>query len=72
MTAETAFAATLADALAGLRDELADVRLGLDVAGAEQAVAARDELAHQIDDYLLPRLRQMDAPLLMVVLVAGG
>ena len=27
----------------------------------------RDELAGQIDDYLLPRLRQMDAPLLMVV-----
>ena len=31
------------------------------------AARVRDELVAQIDDYLLPRLRSMDAPLLMVV-----
>jgi hypothetical protein len=50
-----------------LRDELRDVRLELDVVDAAPARAVRDELVAQIDDYLLPRLRQMDAPLLMVV-----
>ena len=50
-----------------LRDDLGAVRLGLDVEGAEQARRIRDDLVGQIDDYLLPRLRQMDAPVLMVV-----
>jgi hypothetical protein len=54
-------------ALEGLRDALAAVGLGLDLPRVDRARAARDELARQIDDYLLPRLRQMDAPLLMVV-----
>jgi hypothetical protein len=57
----------LTDALAALGDELADVRIGLRLPGAEEAERARAELAGQIRDYLLPRLRQMDAPLLMVV-----
>ena len=35
--------------------------------GAAEARAVRDELVAQIDDYLVPRLEQMDAPLLMVV-----
>jgi hypothetical protein len=55
------------DALTQLRDELAGLELGLDVPGAEEARRARDGLVAQVDDYLLPRLRQMDAPLLMVV-----
>jgi hypothetical protein len=55
------------DALTRLRDELAGLELGLEVPGAEEARAARDGLVAQVDDYLLPRLRQMDAPLLMVV-----
>jgi hypothetical protein len=50
-----------------LRDDLSAVRLGLDVAGAGQARRTRDDLVGQIDDYLLPRLRQIDAPVLMVV-----
>jgi energy-coupling factor transporter ATP-binding protein EcfA2 len=53
--------------LVRLRDDLRAVRLGLDVEGAEQARRVRDALVGQIDDYLLPRLRQMDAPVLMVV-----
>jgi hypothetical protein len=55
------------EALERLRDELRTVRLQLDVVDAPPARHVRDELVAQIDDYLLPRLRQMDAPLLMVV-----
>jgi hypothetical protein len=55
------------DALERLRDELAAARLALDLADAERARSVRGELVAQIDDYLLPRLRQRDAPLLMVV-----
>jgi len=58
---------TLAGGLAALRDELRTLRLDLDVPGAERARLDRDELAGQIDDYLLPRLSALDAPLLMVV-----
>jgi len=35
--------------------------------GRDEAVSLRDELIGQIDDYLLPRLRSLDAPLLAVV-----
>jgi hypothetical protein len=57
----------LPDAVVRLRDELAAVRLDLEVPGAADARRARDDLVAQADDYLLPRLRQMDAPVLMVV-----
>jgi energy-coupling factor transporter ATP-binding protein EcfA2 len=54
-------------ALTALRERAAGVRLGLRLAGAEEASRTRDELVRQVDDYLLPRLRQLDAPLLAVV-----
>jgi len=54
-------------ALIELRDALASVELGLDLASAPAARHARAEVVAQVDDYLLPRLRRMDAPLLMVV-----
>jgi hypothetical protein len=57
----------LPDALIRLRDALTSLTLGLELPGSNRARRTRDELAAQIDDYLLPRLRQMDAPLLMVV-----
>src|ERR687896_250690 len=57
----------LPDALGRLRDDLAAVRLDLAVPGAEEARGARDDLVEQVDDYLLPRLAQMDAPALIVV-----
>jgi hypothetical protein len=57
----------LPDAVALLRDELSAVRLELEVPGAADARRARDDLVAQADDYLLPRLGQMDAPVLMVV-----
>ena len=54
-------------ALGRLRDDLAAVRLRLDVPGAEEARRVRDDLVAQVDDYLLPRLDRMDAPALIVV-----
>jgi energy-coupling factor transporter ATP-binding protein EcfA2 len=57
----------LPEAVGRLRDELAAVRLELELPGAADARQARDDLIAQSDDYLLPRLRQMDAPVLMVV-----
>lgn len=57
----------LPDALVRLRDALTSLRLGLELPAGGRARRTRSELAAQIDDYLLPRLRQMDAPLLMVV-----
>jgi len=64
---DSAAAVTLPGALIGLRDALAALTLGLVVPGAEAPREVRDELVGQIDDYLLPRLERMDAPLLMVV-----
>lgn len=50
-----------------LRDALRTVRLELEVPGTAEARRARDDLVAQVDDYVLPRLRQMDAPALIVV-----
>jgi hypothetical protein len=55
------------EALVRLRDEVALLELGLELPGAAEARRSRDEIVAQIEDYVLPRLRQMDAPLLMVV-----
>ncbi len=54
-------------ALTVLRDRAAAVRLGLEVPGAAEARRSRAEIVDQVDDYLLPRLAQLDAPLLAVV-----
>jgi energy-coupling factor transporter ATP-binding protein EcfA2 len=59
--------ANLPEALARLRDDLRAVRLDLAVPGAEEARRTRDDLVAQVDDYVLPRLGQMDAPALIVV-----
>lgn len=56
-----------ARALTRLSRALGSLRLDLEVGEAPAARTLRAELIDQIDDYLLPRLRQMDAPLLMVV-----
>src|SRR6478609_3114936 len=60
-------AAALSDGLVSLGERLRAVTLGLEVPGASQARRDRDELVAQIDDYLVPRLTNMDAPLLIVV-----
>jgi len=58
---------TLPAALAELAAALRDVELTLDVPGRDAAAATRHELVDQIEDYVLPRLERMQAPLLMVV-----
>jgi Cdc6-like AAA superfamily ATPase len=60
-------ATAVTDRLEELRAALTSLELGLALPGADAARGGRDELVAQIGDYLLPRLRQMDAPLLMVV-----
>ena len=59
-------------ALGRLRDDLKAVRLDLVLPGVEEARRARDDLVAQVDDYLLPRLGQMDAPALIVVCGSTG
>jgi len=54
-------------ALADLYEGLAAARMNLEVAGVVEARAARKELTGQIDDYLIPRLRDSEAPLLAVI-----
>jgi len=57
----------LVAALVALRDRVAALRLPLEVAGAAAARQEASGIGGQVDDYLLPRLRSLDAPLLTVV-----
>jgi len=54
-------------ALTDLRDVSAKVRFPLHLPGAEAARRAARGMVGQLDDYLLPRLDRLDAPLLVVV-----
>lgn len=54
-------------ALERLRDEVDALDLPLELPDAERARTDRARLLDQLDDYLLPRLREIDAPLLAVV-----
>ncbi|GAB3658940.1 dynamin family protein [Nocardioides korecus] len=57
----------LLSTLTTLRDALAQLRLPLEVPDAEQQRTQRGEMVDQLEDYVLPRLVQIDAPLLAVV-----
>lgn len=59
--------AALLAAVERLREGADAVRLPIGLDGAEEARATRRELVQQLDDYILPRLRSLDAPLLAVV-----
>jgi energy-coupling factor transporter ATP-binding protein EcfA2 len=54
-------------ALQQLRDRVAGLSFGLAVPGRDEAVRAARGVVDQVDDYLLPRLRDLDAPMLAVV-----
>lgn len=60
-------ATELAGALRGLRSALESVRLPLPGPSVEQSRSGRRALLDQLDDYVLPRLANLDAPLLAVV-----
>ncbi|MEO7753614.1 MAG: dynamin family protein [Terracoccus sp.] len=59
--------AALLGSVSGLRSAVADARLPLDLAGSEQSRLTRTRLLAQLDDYVIPRLTSLDAPLLAVV-----
>jgi Asp-tRNA(Asn)/Glu-tRNA(Gln) amidotransferase C subunit/energy-coupling factor transporter ATP-binding protein EcfA2 len=57
----------LAASLTRLQDALSEVRLPLDIPGAAEHRDVIRTQIDQIEDYVLPRLRRLDAPLLTVV-----
>ncbi|MGP4004153.1 dynamin family protein [Streptomyces sp. 8N706] len=57
----------LLDALSALRDRVAAARFPLALPGVDRVRRNRAELLAQLDDYLVPRLRSPDAPLLAVI-----
>ena len=58
---------SLAAALANMRTAVAEARFPLAVPSAAEAESAAERIGKQLDDYLLPRIRRLDAPLLVVV-----
>jgi hypothetical protein len=59
--------APLLRAVLSLREAVDALSLPLDIDGATEARAERSALLDQLDDYVLPRLHSLDAPLLAVV-----
>ena len=57
----------LLPAVTSLRDEVGTTSLPFDLPGVRAAERGRTELLRQLDDYILPRLASLDAPLLAVV-----
>ena len=57
----------LLPAVMSLRDEVGTTSLPFDLPGVRAAERGRSELLRQLDDYILPRLASLDAPLLAVV-----
>lgn len=62
----------LESALLALRHPIVEVTLDLQAPGVEEARAERRKLLSQIDDYLLPRLRQSGAPVLVALVGSTG
>ncbi len=54
-------------AVQALRAQVSASRLPLAVPGREPAEISRQALLHQLDDYVIPRLSALDAPLLCVI-----
>ncbi len=62
----------LETALLALRHPIVSVPLLLEAPGVQEARAERRKLLSQIDDYLLPRLRQSGAPILIGLVGSTG
>jgi energy-coupling factor transporter ATP-binding protein EcfA2 len=62
----------LESALLALRHRIVDAPLLLEASGAAEARAERKKLLTQIDDYLLPRIRQSAAPVLVALVGSTG
>ncbi|WP_251153891.1 GTPase [Cellulosimicrobium sp. Marseille-Q4280] len=61
---------TVFDVARDLRRDVAAVELPLAIEGADEAAASRDRLLTQLDEHLLPRLKELSSP--AVVVVAGS
>ena len=59
-------------ALLTLRRRIVDVNLVYETKGVEATRAERRKLLSQIDDYLLPRIRQSEAPILVALVGSTG
>jgi energy-coupling factor transporter ATP-binding protein EcfA2 len=59
-------------ALLNLRKRVAAIPLVFDIPGADDVSAERAKLLSQIDDYLLPRVRQSAAPILVALVGSTG
>jgi hypothetical protein len=62
----------LESALLALRHLIVEVPLHLEASGVDEARAERRKLLSQVDDYLLPRLRQSGAPILVALVGSTG
>jgi energy-coupling factor transporter ATP-binding protein EcfA2 len=62
----------LESALLALRHRIVDAPLLLETPGVAEARAERKKLLTQIDDYLLPRIRQSAAPVLVALVGSTG
>jgi energy-coupling factor transporter ATP-binding protein EcfA2 len=58
--------------LLNLRKRIAAIPLVFDIPGADEITAERAKLLSQIDDYLLPRVRESAAPLLVALVGSTG
>jgi hypothetical protein len=58
--------------LLNLRKRIAAIPLVFDIPGADEVSAERTQLLSQIDDYLLPRIRQSAAPILVALVGSTG
>src|SRR5690348_11176953 len=59
-------------AILALRKPIVAAQLPLEAPGAEEARAERRKLLGQIDDYLLPRLRESGSPVLVALVGSTG
>ncbi|HEX9065506.1 MAG TPA: GTPase [Streptosporangiaceae bacterium] len=62
----------LESALLTVRDAVGRMQLLLDYPGIEAVRAERQQVISQVDDYLLPRLRQSGAPILIAMVGSTG
>ena len=62
----------LESALLALRHQIVELPLEFESPGVDEARAERRKLLSQIDDYLLPRLRQSEAPILIALVGSTG